>query len=270
MSLWDADCYDENSKLQQTIAENFLSLLQKRFKLKKNGRLLDVGCGAGRTTKLIFQYFPEIQILGVDASKEMIDFASRKYANRNLSFSVDRAEELETVETESVDAVVSFFCLHWVKDQESAFKSMFRVLKPGGWIGLMFAAETGWDDPIDRAYAESIAEEPWKEFFKRPAKEADWYIADVWKIRAQLETCGFEVVFQEAQHSDYSFDSKDAFVSWVKASFQQLKLLPLDLQEGCARRIVDAYLQSTADLQPEGPRCIYHVEGCMWMGVKPE
>ncbi len=270
VSLWNADTYDVHSKLQQTSAERFLKLLKNRFDLKKNGSLLDIGSGTGRTSQLIFNDFPEIYLTGVDASKEMVDFANRHFRNSRMSFFQDRAEELKTIAEESFDAAVSFFCLHWVKDQKAAFESIFRVLKPGGWVGLIFAAETGWDDPIDKAYDRALSEEPWKGFFKKNApQDVGWYCQEVKAVREQLEQCGFEVVFQGAQNADYFFENRKAFEAWIHATSQQLKLLPLDLQSTCASRIAEIYLELTSDCQKSGSECLYHIEGCMWMAVKP-
>ena len=39
---------------------------------------------------------------------------------------------------------------------------MHKALKPEGWVGLMFAAQTGVDDPLDHAYAQAVHEDPWQ------------------------------------------------------------------------------------------------------------
>ena len=165
--LWKAKVYDENSRLQFKITENFLTILQNRFNLDlpAHAQLLDVGCGTGRNTELLMRMFPRVTIKGIDASREMIDFANQLYANSQTDFSLDRAEELKTVGSESIDALTSFSCLHWVHDLPKAFHAMHRVLKRGGRMALMFAADTGYDDPIDRAYAQAIQEKPMETFF---------------------------------------------------------------------------------------------------------
>jgi ubiquinone/menaquinone biosynthesis C-methylase UbiE len=264
MELWKADCYDENSKLQQKIAENFLDLLQERFRsLPIKSSLLDIGCGTGRLIQVIQSKFPGIGIVGIDASKEMIEFANQCYADTNVSFHHDRAEELKTINTHSIDAVTSFSCLHWVHDQKAAFRAMYRVLKPGGWIGVMFAAETGVDDPIDQAYAQTIQEEPWSDYFKASKSSSDWNIVDSKIIKSQLEEIGFQIDFMGTQNFDFVFKDVNAFKMWILACFQQLKALSLELQLSCAQRIAELYLHSTADYQPKGPECAYRVDAFM-------
>ena len=270
MTPWDPDCYNEHSKLQQVIAKNFLKILKQKFgDIPAPFQLLDIGSGSGGTTRLILDAFPEIQILGVDSSEEMVQFANRHYANGHLSFQVDRAEELKSLGSNQFDAIASFACLHWVKDKKNVFAAMHRVLKLGGWMGLLFAAETGYDDPIDHAYDQAIHEFPWAPYFEQPKKEVNWHIEDPKIVRSQLEELGFQVGFMGTQDSVFSFHDEPAFQRWVFASFQQLKLLPKNLQESCAARIVELFLQSTSHLQIKKPQCLYPIDGFMLIAEKP-
>lgn len=267
MVLWEAGFYDKNSQLQQKIAENFLDLLEEK-EFPFHGHLLDIGCGTGRLTSSIQSKFPGVYITGIDASKEMIAFANHHYSNTNLSFYQDRAEELKVIETNSIDAILSFSCLHWVHDQETAFRAMYRVLQSGGWIGLMFAAETGIDDPMDKANAQAIQEEPWNVYFKNSGKEVEWYCAKPAVIKSQLEKIGFHIHFMGEQNFDFVFEDEQALAKWILGCFIELKLLPSDLQLRCAQRIAQLYLQATAHFQPKGPQCIYRSDAFMVIAEK--
>ena len=270
MELWQAESYDENSRLQQTIAQNFLTLLQGQFEFtKSNPLLLDIGCGNGRITSSILDSYKGIRILGVDASADMISFADKHFGSDRMAFCVDRAEELKTIPSESIDAITSFSCLHWVFDQQSAFQRMHNVLKPGGWIGLMFAAETGFDDPIDHAFAQTMQEEPWQSYFKEPMIQADWNIVKPSTIKKQLEEIGFQIISMDVQNFDYYFESPLIFENWILASAQQLKILPSDLQVSSAKRIAELYLEATSHRQPLNQQCIYQVDAFMLMAIKP-
>ncbi len=270
MDLWKAESYDENSRLQQTIAQNFLDLLRKQFKFTKpDPLLLDIGCGNGRITSSILDTYKGIRILGVDASADMIGFASKHFGSDQMAFYVDRAEELRTISSETIDAITSFSCLHWVFDQKSSFQRMHDVLKPCGWIGLMFAAETGFDDPIDHAFAQALQEEPWQGFFKEPTTQADWNITKPETIKKQLEEIGFQIVSMDVQNFDYYFESLLIFENWILACAQQLKILPPDLQLSCAKRIAELYLKATSHRQPLNQQCIYQVDAFMLMAIKP-
>lgn len=268
MELWNGNDYDENSQLQKTIANNFLAIVYQKFSaLKPNSILLDIGCGNGKITRSLLNNFPGITIVGIDSSADMIGFANEHYSNEKVSFYIDKAEELKTITEESIDAITSFSCLHWVKDQYSAFKKMYDALKPGGWMSLMFAAETGFDDPIDHAYAQAINEDTYKKYFLHYTSDVEWYIAKPDNINNKLSEIGFNVIYMDTQNFNYYFRDAESFKNWVLATFQQLKLLPTKkLREDCARRIVDLYLQATK--QNINEKCYYQVDAFMVMAIK--
>jgi len=264
MTLWEADYYDENSKLQREIAQKFLDFLQKK-EFPFQGHLLDIGCGTGRITSDIQSKFPGIRITGIDASKEMIEFANRTFAKAKVAFYQDRAEELKVIPPNSMDAVVSFSCLHWVHDLETAFQAMNRVLKPGGWVGAVFCADTGIDDPSDEAEAQAFQEEPWRDYFKDLKQEVQWNIVKPEIIRSQLAKAGFEIHFMGTLPFDFVFEDVAAFERWILGCFIQLKQLPPDLQLSCAGRIAQLYLEASDNFQPKAPHCIYRVNPFMFI-----
>ena len=61
MTEWNASEYDRLSALQATMAEEALSVL----KLQGNERILDVGCGKGKTTAEIAARVPQGSVTGV-------------------------------------------------------------------------------------------------------------------------------------------------------------------------------------------------------------
>ena len=72
MTEWDAAEYSRRSGLQEAMAQEVLALLD----LKGSERVLDVGCGDGKITAEVATRVPRGEVLGVDASQEMITFAS--------------------------------------------------------------------------------------------------------------------------------------------------------------------------------------------------
>lgn len=269
LKLWEADCYDENSRLQQVIANNFLDILVQKFSIDKaDALLLDIGCGTGRVSQFVLDRFPGIHLIGVDNSKEMIEYANDHFAGEKISFDVDHAEKLNCISTNSVDAITSFSCLHWVHNQRTAFYAMNRVLKPGGWIGLMFAVETDFDDPVDRAFAQAINEDPWKDYFQTSKSELNWNLTKPDQIKSQLEELRFQIDFVGVQFFDYPFKNFQAFQDWILGCFQQLKVLPADLQKTCARRIAELYLEATSQPLSTESTCFYRVEAFMVIAKK--
>jgi len=95
--------------------------------------LLDIGCGSGLELDYIFNRFPNLQAVGVDISKKMLQKLYTKHHDRNLSlvcedyFAYDMGKEC-------FDAVVAFQTLHHytIEKKEMLFQKIFNCLKPGG------------------------------------------------------------------------------------------------------------------------------------------
>ena len=69
---------------------------------------MDLGCGSGQSTQLFFPHFQ--RILAIDPSANQIAEAKSKYdseANKHVSFSVDKAEDLEAVKDDSADMIIA-------------------------------------------------------------------------------------------------------------------------------------------------------------------
>ncbi|MDD1757929.1 MAG: class I SAM-dependent methyltransferase [Methanotrichaceae archaeon] len=96
-------------------------------------QVLDIGCGNGKITSKIASLVPAGMVLGIDLSQDMINFAKSTYTQKccqNLSFEHGDARYLDF--SEEFDLIVSFACLHWVRDHLTVLERVRRSLKPGG------------------------------------------------------------------------------------------------------------------------------------------
>ena len=108
-------------------------------KLDEGQVVLDLGSGGGidvfQASKLVGQ---SGKVIGLDATPEMIFRAretAKKYDYRNVEFRLGEIEHMP-IESDSVDLVISNCVLNLVPDKRSAFKEIYRVLKPGGRISV--------------------------------------------------------------------------------------------------------------------------------------
>lgn len=106
--------------------------------------VLDIGCGDGKLTALFAEHLPDASILGCDASKSMIEYAVTHYSSPNLRFAKMHAEELNA--PEPFDRVVSFHCLHWIKNQKQVLQQIFKVMNAGGRALLITTPESSNND----------------------------------------------------------------------------------------------------------------------------
>ena len=101
-----------------------------------SGTILDLGSGTGYLSIEIARRSPNLQVYGIDLSRQMIKIA-RRHAQGidNARFVFGNADDLP-FEDDSVDFIVSTGSLHHWKKPAKVFDECFRVLKTGkeAWI----------------------------------------------------------------------------------------------------------------------------------------
>lgn len=136
--LFDKVAEDYTNLVSPKRQAQFLTLI---YELKFNGteEVLDIGCGPGKLSIEALKLLPNGRLVGIDLSPQMILKAKEtamqsKAANAefltgdamNLQFGDDR-----------FDIVFSSNAFPWVADQSLFLEEAFRVLKPGGKLGLV-------------------------------------------------------------------------------------------------------------------------------------
>lgn len=113
-------------------------ILAGKLGLTNHDQVLDVACGRGTTAMHIARNFA-CSVVGVDLSQAnlsaAISIARTERLTNQVSFCHGDAEHLP-VEDSSFDAVISECAFCTFPNKQSAAKEMFRVLRPGGRLGL--------------------------------------------------------------------------------------------------------------------------------------
>lgn len=108
-------------------------------------RAMDFGCGLGRITRALSEYFPLVE--GVDISATMVERAAKLHAARpGLSFHVNVAPDLARFERGAYDLVHSQITLqHMPPSMALNYVSEFvRLLAPGGVAAFQIPAGLKW------------------------------------------------------------------------------------------------------------------------------
>ena len=126
--------YDRISRMPQfsMLRHNFVRELKRH---NPTGTLADIGCGPGYLLQLIAKEIPQLDLIGVDVSEEML----RKGATNLSTLGREKRVQLKQgdiqklpLEDDSVDFIVSTLSLHHWSDPKSAFDEIHRVLKHEG------------------------------------------------------------------------------------------------------------------------------------------
>lgn len=134
-----AEKYDEVSKMQL----NHGKILIEDLGIKRGEHILDIGCGTGRLGAYVARITGSSGgVIGIDPLPHRIDIARRKVkSGLCLSFEVGKSDDLTRFEDNSFDAVYLNSVFHWIHDKTTTVSEVYRVLKPGGRLGITTASK---------------------------------------------------------------------------------------------------------------------------------
>ncbi len=112
-----------------------LALSARRMGLPERGtglRLLDLGAGTGASTAALCAVAPEAEIVGVDASAQMLAWARRKRWPDGVRFVHARAEELAGGGVHGpFDGVFAAYLVRNLPDPDAGLRDILGLLAPG-------------------------------------------------------------------------------------------------------------------------------------------
>lgn len=124
-----------NNPVRAALQRWYESPLLERLGGRLDGlRVLEVGCGHGVGTELLFTRFGAREVVAFDVDPEMVAQARRRLAAsppHRLTLRVGDVTAIEAADGAS-DAVVDFGVIHHVPGWRAAVGEVRRVLRPGG------------------------------------------------------------------------------------------------------------------------------------------
>ncbi|MES2122415.1 MAG: methyltransferase domain-containing protein [Chlamydiota bacterium] len=208
--------YNEKPSLPQ---DAVVKIIESGFFLDAH-RILDVGCGDGKLTACFASHLPQAEVVGSDISQSMIDFASNHYTSHNLNFIVKNAENLNF--QEPFDAIISFNCLHWVKNQKRAIEQISHSLKPNGKIFLIATPDSSNND-FKKICRKIILS--WKWMFHFLGFQSTHSFHKEKEYREFLIDSGFLIDKIETKQTELIFKNREELEPFLKAILTPLQHL---------------------------------------------
>src|SRR5699024_6321305 len=188
MNQWNGKLYDEKLDYVSRYGRGVVDLLAP----KHHEYVVDLGCGTGDLTKEISH--SGAKVLGIDASKDMLDEARTKYPELNFIQANANTFQLD----EPCHSVFSNAALHWMRNPEQVIASVYQALRPDG----RFVAEFGGKDNVNvmiKGILDVLTDK--YELDRQEVKQrVPWYFPSVGEYSQLLEAAGFRVAY--ARHYD--------------------------------------------------------------------
>jgi ubiquinone/menaquinone biosynthesis C-methylase UbiE len=230
--------------------------LPPEYNLTGVTRLLDIACGPGGWALEVACEHPDIEVIGIDLSPTMIDYArSQAQVQRlkNATFLVMDVRAPFAFPDASFDLINARLLLTFMKPQEWAPLpgECLRLLRPGGWLH--------WTE-VETAFTTSAAYERYSRLFAQALYRAGqsfspdgYHLGLLPMMLPLLRQAGFQNVYHQTAGLEGSFGIP-AYASAFQDTELTFKLIqPFLLGQGVASQeeLERVYQQVVADWQDE-------------------
>jgi ubiquinone/menaquinone biosynthesis C-methylase UbiE len=241
---WDspesASRYDRNCDHQYRKGRMLIEMMN----IRSGESVLDVGCGTGRQAVNVSGIIgPSGRFTGVDPSSHRIALARKKFGRDSTSsvrFLVGQAEDLRVIPDNSINH--AYFCssFHWIDDKNTALREIYRVLRPGGRVGMTTPDRESPDmmkavvDPILAKYHVARSHERYRGIKRVTARE----------LHDLLSGAGFTCISIEPRTIPRKYGSPEEFLMHVEQRAEPegiLKDVPDDTREKIRREITEEF-----------------------------
>jgi SAM-dependent methyltransferase len=154
----------------------------------ERGRMLEIGCGVGRTAVPFGEVFEQVE--GVDVSPRMIELAHERGLPENVRLHATDGESLDPFEDGSLDLVFSEHVFQHIADAAVIgryLREIGRVLRPGAVALLQFdTRREGLDSLLYRLVPPRLLPRERRAHMRRYRRDPAW-------VRAEAQAAGLAV-----------------------------------------------------------------------------
>jgi SAM-dependent methyltransferase len=222
-----------------------LDLLRAKCGLTPANRIADIASGTGIFTRMLLDHGNPVY--AVEPNPEMRQAAERLLAAYPNFVSVNGTAEATTLAGHSVDLVTAAQAAHWF-DRTHARREFASILKPGGWLVLLWNERSTDSTPFLRAYEQLLVA----------------YGTDYQQVRHERTTDAIDTFFDPAPfHKDVFPMHQEFDYASLEGRLLSSSYAPLVTDPGYEsmlrelRRIFDAHASHGKVLMPYATRVYY-------------
>src|SRR5579872_900832 len=119
--------------------------------------IFDLGCGPGNSTELLVARFPQSEVIGLDASPDML----RKARERLPKCKFVQADIASWTPQGQADLIFSNAVLQWLPDHQPVMRRLLEALPSGGVLAVQMPDNTR--EPALRFQREVGESGPWRD-----------------------------------------------------------------------------------------------------------
>ena len=198
-----------------------ITLLQTECGLTREQIVADVGSGTGFMTELFLKHGNKV--FGVEPNAEMRLAGERLLAQYPSFVSVSATAEATTLPDDSVDLIVVGQAFHWF-DHDAAKIEFKRILKPGGWIVIVWNSFRVETSAVVRGYHDLLVK----------------YGTDYQEVSREIESCDIEALFSPRDFRQARFPFRQVFdFEGLKGRLLSASYAPQPGERGFAEMIAE-------------------------------
>ncbi len=126
-----AQSYDDNAEIQKIVSEKLSQFFPT---LPSNANILEIGCGTGITTKLIYERYMEANIYLSDIAIATMIKHKEKLLHKGNTHLINMDGEKPAVKTGHFDLCISSMTLQWLNNPVQGALNLIQLLKKHGQI----------------------------------------------------------------------------------------------------------------------------------------
>ncbi len=246
---WDEEqvsAYVHHSELQRRSSWQLLSQIQ----FSGNEHVLDVGCGDGRNTAWLAMLVRKGEVIGIDPTHAMIDWAKKQYHPQEFPNLLFFEGDANNIPDATFDVISSLFSLHMVSDKQAAIQNFHDHLSEGGRV-IAVIPPISSNPEFGQAVVETMQAIRWKGYFNDFT--STFKQESLQNYIQYFQNSGFTILHAKYAPSVDPFVNKTEAIEWFKGTWPHMNYVPKELCNEFFGEIIDRYIEKRPDaLSSEG------------------